>query len=577
MIRRSLAIALGLLLPGLFLLPAPAESQSGDRSRGTMTVPGAGQATVRLENGNEGEVFLGAFRTILDYHRTTFSDSLLWELALDGLLQGLNDPYATVFTAEEFGAFQEENTGEYAGIGVQITQLNERVTITAVFRQTPAAEAGLMVGDRIVAVGESDARDWSVDQARDSIRGPAGTEVRLTVDREGLPQPMSFPIRRENVHVPSVTAAMLRDSLGYIQVDRMAEGSSSEVDSALLVLRDAKGIILDLRRNPGGPMVESLYMADLFLDRGKTLAAMRSRAPGRANATSDESWAGRAAPRIPGKPMIVLVDGFTASAAEIVAGALQDHERAVVVGERTFGKGVVQTILPLPGDRRIRITTGDWMTPLGRSLHIPRDLDGRPVSAMVEPSTDGSTGPTVETERGDSIPSVVTSGGRVLRADGGVYPDLVVADDTLRTAEQNLLVESARAGVPLTLRIAEFSFEQATKASEESRTEDLAPGAFESFLAGLRDEGVPGEVLDHPDAQTYLRWRVRMSFADRLGANQLALEAQAERDTVLAEAIRLLEEATSQADLFATVDRESAQARGVQAPALSSSAARGGS
>jgi carboxyl-terminal processing protease len=541
-----------------------------------MTVPGARQATGRLEDGNEGQVFLGAFRTILDYHRTTFSDSLLWELALDGLLQGLNDPYATVFTAEEFGAFQEENTGEYAGIGVQITQLNDRVTITAVFRQTPAAEAGLMVGDRIVAVGESDARDWSVDQARDSIRGPAGTEVRLTVDREGLPEALSFPIRRENVHVPSVTASMIHDSLGYIQVDRMAEGSSSEVDSALLVLRDAKGIILDLRRNPGGPMVESLYMADLFLDRGKTLAAMRSRTPGRADSTTDESWAARVAPRIPGRPMVVLVDGFTASAAEIVAGALQDHERAVVLGERTFGKGVVQTILPLPGDRRIRITTGDWMTPLGRSLHIPRDLDGRPIGASMAALPDGTPGPRPGTEGGDSVPSVVTSGGRVLRADGGVYPDLVVADDTLRTAEQSLLVEAARAGVPLTLRIAEFSFEQARRASEESRTRELAPGAFESFLAGLRAEGVPGEVLDHPDAQAYLRWRVRMSFADRLGDTQLALEAQAERDNVLARAIRLLEEAGSQADLFATVDRESARTRGVQEPAPSSTSAGGG-
>lgn len=576
MIRRTLSIALGLLLPGLLLLPTPAASQSGDRGRGGVTSPGARQEMSRLEDGNEGQVFLGAFRTILEYHRTTFSDSLLWEQALNGLLQGLNDPYATVFTAEEFGAFQEENTGEYAGIGVQITRLNERVTITAVFRQTPAAEAGLMVGDRIVVVGETDARDWSVDQARDSIRGPAGTQVVLTVDRQGLPGPLTFPIRRQNVHVPSVTASMVHDSLGYIQVDRMAEGSSSEVDSALLVLRDAKGIILDLRRNPGGPMVESLYMADLFLERGKTLAAMRSRTPGRANATTDESWAGRTSPRIPGKPMIVLVDGFTASAAEIVAGALQDHERAVVVGERTFGKGVVQTILPLPGDRRIRITTGDWMTPLGRSLHIPRDLDGRPLAPSVQPQPDGSPGPTMQTEGGERVPSVVTAGGRVLRADGGVYPDLVVADDTLSTAEQNLLVESARAGVPLTLRIAEFSFEQSRMASEEGRARELAPGAFEGFLESLRAEGVPGEVLDHSSAQAYLRWRVRMSFADRLGDNQLALEAQAERDTVLAEAIRLLEEAGSQADLFATVDRESARALSLQAPALSSASTGGG-
>jgi len=554
MIRRTLSVSLGMLLPGMLLLPLSGTGQAADPGRGNGTLRGSQQEVGRLEDGREGQVFLGAFRTILDYHQTTFSDSLLWEEALNGLLRGLNDPYATVFTPEEYGAFQEENTGDYAGIGVQITQLNDRVTITAVFRRAPADEAGLMVGDQIVAVGESDAREWSLDQARDSIRGPVGTEVRLTVVREGLPEPLTLPIRRDEVHVPSVTATVVHDSLGYILVDRMAEGSSSEVDSALLVLRNAKGIILDLRRNPGGPMVESLYMADLFLDRGKTLAAMRSRAPGRANETTDESWAARIPARIPGKPVVVLVDGFTASAAEIVAGALQDHDRAVVLGERTFGKGIVQTILPLPGDRRIRITTGDWMTPLGRSLHIPRDMDGRPLRQEPHP---------------DSVPSVVTSGGRTLRSDGGVYPDLLLSDDTLSTAEQALLVESARAGVPLTLRIAEYSFEEARKALDGTGQRHLDTGSFEAFLDRLRLDGVPSGVLDHPDAQAYLNWRARMSFSDRLGDSQLALEAQAERDQVLAGAIRLLEQSGSQTDLFASVEREATRAREASGPASS--------
>jgi carboxyl-terminal processing protease len=574
MIRRALSLSLGILLSGMLMLPPAATGQAGGSARSNGISRESQQETRQIENGPGGQVFLEAFRTILDYHQTTFSDSLLWTEALNGLLRGLNDPYATVFTPEEFGAFQEDNTGDYVGIGVQITLLNDRVTITAVFRGTPADEAGLVVGDQIVAVGESDAREWSLDQARDSIRGPVGTEVRLTVDREGLPEPLTFPIRRDEVHVPSVTASMIHDSLGYILVDRMAEGSSSEVDSALLVLRDAKGIILDLRRNPGGPMVESLYMADLFLDRGKTLAAMRSRTPGQAHATTDESWAARLPARIPNKPMVVLVDGFTASAAEIVAGALQDHERAVVIGERTFGKGVVQTILPLPGDWRIRITTGDWMTPLGRSLHIPRDLEGRPLRTTSPGApVAGTSGTAPEAQAQDSVPSVVTAGGRVLRADGGVYPDLVVADDTLRTAEQSLLVEAAGAGVPLTLRVAEFAFDQVRKVREGVGSPDLDPDAFDAFLDGLSSEGVPPAVVSHPDVQAYLNWRVRMSFADRLGDTQVAMEAQAERDRVLAEAIRLLEASTSQAELFASVD--GAAARALSAPERSASSPTG--
>ncbi len=492
----------------------------------------------------ESQVFLGAFQNILDYHQTTFNDSTLWEQALEGLIEGLDDPYATVFTPEEYGVFEEDNTGDYAGIGVQITQLNGRVTITAVFRQTPANEVGLVVGDQIVEVKGVDARDWTVDMARDSIRGPVGTVVDIKVHREGVSEPLAFPIRRDQVHVSAVTASMVRDSLGYILVDQVARGSAQEVDSAFSVLADAKGIILDLRRNPGGYLAESLSMADLFLDRGKTLARTVSRRPGQPNETDEESWDSRLPARIPDKTLVVLVDRFTASAAEIVAGSLQDHDRAVVLGERTFGKGVVQTVLPLPGDRRLRITTGDWMTPLGRSLHIPRDLQGRPTQ-----------------EVSDSFPTVSTPGGRVLRADGGVFPDLVIQDDTLTSVEQNLLIESVRAEIPLTLRITEFAFEHAKRAKDGTGPEELDPVSIQTFIAGLEQEGLADEIVLDAEARDYLGWRVRMAFAQRAEHFHHALEFQAERDRVLARALQFLETSNSQADLFAAVDSEADRAR----------------
>lgn len=506
----------------------------------TFTPYTTGQSTAAIES----QVFLGVFRTILDYHQTTFSDSTLWEQALEGLIEGLNDPYATVFSAEEFGAFEEDNTGDYAGIGVEITQLNGRVTITAVFGRTPADEVGLVVGDKIVGVKGMDARDWTVDMARDSIRGPVGTVIEMQVEREGVGEPLAFPIRRDSVHVSAVTASMVHDSLGYILVGQVARGSAAEVDSAFAGLADAKGIILDLRRNPGGYLVESLSMADLFLDRGKTLARTVSRTPGQPNKTVEESWDSRLPARIPDKTLVVLVDRYTASAAEIVAGSLQDHDRAVVLGERTFGKGVVQTVLPLPGDRRLRITTGDWMTPLGRSLHIPRNLEGRPVH-----------------EVSDSFPTVLTEAGRSLRADGGVFPDLVIEGDTLTTVEQNLLVESVRAEIPLNLRITEFAFEQAQLAKNRTGQEELDPVAMESFFDLLGGEGLPAGLLDDPEARDYLSWRARMAFAQRTERYDHALEVQAERDRVLAEAFKLLEASSSQVELFATVEMEAAQAR----------------
>ena len=538
MLRKATPILLGFLL-----LPQLGAGQVPD----TLVRVGETSQRSRVDASMEGQVFLGAFQSIMDNHQTTFSDSTLWEQAMDGLLQSMNDPYAAVFTPEEFSVFQEGNTGDYAGIGVQITQLNDRVTVTAVFRQTPAHQVGLMVGDQIVRVGETDARDWTVDRARDSIRGPVGTEIDVSVEREGFPEPLRFSIPRDEVHVSAVRASTVHDSLGYISVDRVAEGSASEVDSAFTVLKDTKGIILDLRRNPGGYLVESLYMADLFLAPGKTLAATKSRTPSEPNQTTQDSWQARLPARIPNKPLIVLVDRFTASASEIVAGALQDHDRAAVLGERTFGKGIVQTVLPLPGDRRLRITTGDWMTPLGRSLHIPRDSEGRPL---------------VQESDSDTFPVVVTAGNRTLRADGGVFPDLLVEDDTLRTAEQTLLLESARSGIPLTLRIAEFAFDEAKKALAGTGPAEWDPSGMDGFLAQLKGEGVPDEILDDPVVMDYLSWRARIDFAVRAGHDQHALEFQAERDRVLSEAIRVLEGAQTQSELFATVERAAGQATG---------------
>jgi carboxyl-terminal processing protease len=513
----------------------------GVSAQGVDTTQTSANQNSGLQAVPESQIFLGAFRTILDNHQTTFNDSTLWEGALEGLIRGLNDPYAEIFTPEEYGAFEEESTGDYAGIGVQITRMNQRVTITAVFRLTPADQVGLMVGDQIVGVEGTDARDWTLDQARDAIRGEVGTVVNVTVARESLSETLTLPIPRDQVHVSAVTATMVHDSLGYILVDRVARNSAAEVDSAFGVVRNAKGVILDLRRNPGGFLVESLSMADLFLDRGQTLASTKSRTRGQANATSEESWQARLPARIPGKPIVVLVDEFTASAAEIVAGALQDHDRAVVLGQRTFGKGVVQTVLPLPGNRRIRITTGDWMTPLGRSLHVPRDMDGRPLAT-----------------ESDTFAVVTTAAGRSLRADGGVFPDLVVRDDTLTTAEQTLFIESARAGVALPIRISEFAFSEARKAQDGSEPFELDPEAVVGFIETLRDEGVPAEALDHPDVRSYLDWRARIVFAGRVDHQDHALEFQAERDLVLEAAFRFLTEAGSQTELFAAVEAEAA-------------------
>ncbi len=318
--------------------------------------PVAGQTSGNNGSGRDAapdvssgaQTFLGAFQAIRDYGLQAVGDSALWDRAVDGLIRELADPYAQVFTPEQFDQFQEDNTGNYAGIGVQITNLNEAITITAVFRGTPAERSGIQVGDLIIGVNDHSTEGWTTGQASDSIRGRVGSPVTLSLAREGLMAALTPTIRRDSVHVPAVVSGLVGPDVGYIGLDRVARASSQEVDSALVRFRAARGVILDLRGNPGGYLDESLMIGDLFLDRGLRLASAESRVPGEGGRNQDETWDARLPDRFPDKPVIVLVDRFSASAAEIVAGALQDHDRALVIGERTFGKGVFQNVFRRP-------------------------------------------------------------------------------------------------------------------------------------------------------------------------------------------------------------------------------------
>ncbi|RMH15410.1 MAG: S41 family peptidase [Gemmatimonadetes bacterium] len=482
-------------------------------------------------------MFLSAFQAIRDYGLEARSDSALWEAAIQGLVRQIGDPYATVFTPEAYDEFQEENTGSYAGIGVQITSLNDAITVTAVFRSTPAERAGVQVGDLIIGVDGESTEGWTTDDASRRIRGPVGTAVDVTFARPGVAAPIALEITRDSVHVSAVTADRIGE-IGYIALDRVARSSAREIDSALVMLSDARGIVLDLRGNPGGYLDESLMMADLFLDRGLKLASLKSRTPGRAELGTQEEWHSRWAPRVPGKPIVVLVDRFSASAAEIVAGALQDHDRALILGERTFGKGIVQSDIVLTEGRHLRLTTGEWFTPLGRSLHRPRDQQGR-----LRPEEEGHAG------------TFTTAAGRTLSGDGGILPDIAIEADTLTLREREFLTAAAQAGVPLTLRIEEFAFGEAERLREAGEAPSLDEAAFQGLVDTLRQEGVPAELLADAGVLAYLRWRARVRVAERMERLGVAMRFRTERDPVLARALELLREAEDQRDLFAAAER----------------------
>jgi carboxyl-terminal processing protease len=489
---------------------------------------------------HEAQVLADAINVISLRHLSAFRDSTLWEAAIQGMVASLNDPYAELYTPAAADQYDEATTGNYSGVGMQITLLNDQVTITAVFKRTPAAEAGIQVGDVIVGVDEHDASHWSTGMAADSIRGPVGSQVNVRIQRAGYDAPIPFDITRREVHVPAVYAGTMEDNIAYVQLDQVRRNAAQEMDDALKHIGDARGLIIDLRHNPGGFLDESLMLADIFLKPGSILASTAQRVPGAPVAQRDtETARDRYPAEVPNLPIVMLVDGYTASGAEIFAGALQDYDRALVVGERSFGKGLVQTVMSLPYGRKLKFTSGVWMTPLGRSLQRPRDKEFHPLP-----------------EDPDTFPKVRTPAGRELTTAGGIFPDLPVAEDTLTVNERALIKAAGDAKFPLGVRMAEFSFKIAQQLQSAHQPPGLDQARLDEFVKSLETEGLPASVVEAPGVREYIGWQVRMNIADRMEDYGAEADVRMARDPALAEAVKLLKSSTTQAQLFQAAHAE---------------------
>ncbi len=497
-------------------------------------LPAPAPAPPPIRDAVDDQRFLSAFDSIRRSGPDAPDDPALWRGALWGLISALDDAYAEVRSPRMVDEFRESTTGNYAGIGVQIAPLNDRITVTAVFRGFPAERTGIQVGDVIVGVDGESTEGWTTGDASQRIRGTPGTTVVVSVERRGYSAPIPHAIERDNIHVSSVHAGYVEKDVGYIQLDRVARGSTAEMDSAFALLNAARGIVLDLRRNPGGFLDESLTMTDLFLDPGERIASTRGRNPRRGpGAHEDVAYTRTAATLGDDKPLVVLVDRYTASAGEILSGALQDHDRALVVGERTFGKGHVQSVVPLPDGWQMQLTTGEWYTPLGRSLHRPRDARGTP---LPEDSADA--------------PLFATEGGRMLKGGGGVFPDLEIEDDTLLAVERQLLEETAVAEFPFVVRLGEIGFDRAQAVRNDGAEAIVPDTILEGFVAELSAAGVPEATLEHRAVRDYLRWRLEIALSQRMNDDERMLRYRIQRDPVLRKAVRLVREAGSQADVF---------------------------
>ena len=308
------------------------------------------------------------FSEVLDKINKEYVDdvdqSKAMDAAIDGVLQSL-DPYSSYMTPDMFDKMQTETSGKFGGLGIEVTMEHGVVKIISPIDNSPASKVGVKAGDYIVKINDIQVQGKSLTEAVELMRGPVGSDIEITVRRRGVKKALIFNITRDFIQIQSVKLKLIDNNIGYIRLTSFNENSSNQIKNKLMKLskdNNIKGYILDLRNNPGGLLTQAIKISDFFLDNGEIVSTK-----GRKN-SENRKWFAKKGDIINGKSLIVLINYGSASAAEIVAGALKDHKRAILIGENSFGKGSVQSIIPLKNRGAIRLTISKYYLPSGQSI-----------------------------------------------------------------------------------------------------------------------------------------------------------------------------------------------------------------
>ena len=500
------------------------------------------------------------FEQVLSIVANRYVDSLqssaIFEKASTGLVRELNDPYSELLPPKENEVFNRQVGGRYGGVGMlleaQTVPGGTRIAVARVFPHTPAEEGGVLEGDQIIKVDSLPITGGTkIDSVSNALRGTPGSTVNVTYARPGVTVPIKLSFKRAIIHVPAVPYSMIvGDHIGYIPLQTFNENTAEEVQAAAakLVSEGARGLVLDLRDNGGGIVEQSLAVASLFLKDNEPIVNVRGRnTPDEVARASRDHLAAQ-------PPLIILTDGNTASASEIVAGALQDHDRALVLGTTSFGKGLVQSVFPLDGGYALKITTGKWYTPSGRSIHRERKLvDGR----LVETKPDS-----LETEAEKKARPVFKSdAGRVVYGGGGITPDVLVPDDTLPTIEQEYYRSVAPKAQAWITTLNQYAFE--LKGSPKSFT--VTPEMRAELQRRLTTAGVVTDPKFDGVAARLLDRELDRRVARLVLGDAAAKERAMAEDHQLTKAVQLLQSARTQDALLAAA-RTTTTAAGAISP-----------
>ncbi len=475
------------------------------------------------------------FDQVADLVQSSFVDEVdqseMYRAAIDGMLETLNDPNTGFLEGSQFENLAIRTDGEYGGVGLEVLERDGFVTVMSVIPGAPGSRAGVRAGDRIVAVDGTPVVDRDAAMAVDLLRGEPGTDVSMSVQRPGVEDELTFEVTRALVQVMSVPfATMLEEGIGYVPLQVFSETSTRDLEQAIDSLQSAgaESIVLDLRGNPGGVLDGAVAISDLFLEAGDDVVETRGRARGQSTI-----YRASEAERFEGLSVAILVDGQSASASEIVAGALQDHDRALVIGERTFGKGSVQTLYPLTGGDVLKLTTARWFTPVGRSIQKDHAEQREALSAGAL-ALNGHLVPRPDTVQ---LPEFESLGGRTLVGGGGITPDLLVSPDTLTTEAQEAVYDlyASRGAVNQAL----FDF-VVRKISEDGPEVQVTDALLTEFKSQLANRGVSVDRAAWDLALPFLRFRLASEVALQGSGNLAQFHVRASEDVVLMTAVERL-------------------------------------
>jgi len=480
---------------------------------------------------------LDLFSQILQRVDTDYVDEVdphkLMMASIDGMLGAL-DPHTQFLDDEQYGDLMVNTQGSFGGLGIVISVRDGILTVISPMEGTPAYQMGIQGGDRILFIEGESTKGLKSEDAVKRLRGPKGTKVTISIAREGVEGMTDYTITRDIIELKSVPYAFLlpgHDSIGYVRVSQFMKTTSADLEAAMTKLEreNIQGLVLDLRRNPGGLLDQAVAVSELFLEKDELITFTKGR-----KRASNHKFFDRTEESHEGYPMIVLVNGSSASASEIVAGAIQDWDRGLVVGTGTFGKGSVQSVLPLSEDSGLKITTAKYYTPSGRSIH----KDEKPITVLADPPSDSLP----------KHPEFRTNAGRTVYGGGGITPDISIDQERLTKLADALERKSLFFDYAVS-----YVGNHKGPVDEKLRVTDAMLADFEELARSKEIVFADSEfVADRP----YIDCRIRSELLRKRFGDEVAYKTMIEQDDQLAKAVALFDKARTLQQMFALAEEE---------------------